>query len=272
MASCTHEEADSRMMLHVADAAKQGKSVMVRTVDSDVIVLCLYVFVLLVTTLSSLWVAFGTGKKFRYVAVHEIYAALGQEKCLALPVFHALTDCDTVSSFSGKGKRSAWETWMAYPEVTETFLALMKGSELVDVDAKFDTLERFVVLMYDKTSTSASVNETRLHLFARKGRDVNNIPPTRGALIQHVRRAVYQAGHCWSQVCKPIMNLPLPEGWGWTRHGSGKWTVVWSHLPEASKVCAELLHCSCTKGCERRCKCRIAALSCTALCKCEGSC
>ena len=40
--------------------------------------------------------------------------------------------------------------------------------------------------------------------------------------------------------------LALARRMGWTRHGSGKWTVVWSHLPEASKVCAELLHCRCT--------------------------
>ena len=125
------------------------------------------------------------------------------------------------------------------------------------------------------TSITASVNETRLQLFARKGRDVNNIPPTKGALIQHVRKAVSQARHYWNQVSKLIMNLPPPEGWG--HPGTGKWTVVWSHLPEASKVCSELPNCSCTKGCERRCTCRPAALSCSAtscatLCKCEGSC
>ena len=36
-------------MIYVAGAAKQGQSVMVRTVDSDVVV-CLYVFALPVTT------------------------------------------------------------------------------------------------------------------------------------------------------------------------------------------------------------------------------
>ena len=37
-------------MIYVAGAAKQGQSVMVRTVDSDVVVSCLYVFALPVTT------------------------------------------------------------------------------------------------------------------------------------------------------------------------------------------------------------------------------
>ena len=34
-------------------------------------------------------------------AVHEIYFALGPEKSLALPMFHSITGCDTVSLFAG---------------------------------------------------------------------------------------------------------------------------------------------------------------------------
>lgn len=39
LAPCSHEEADSRMMVHVADAAKQYNAIAIRTVDSDVVVL-----------------------------------------------------------------------------------------------------------------------------------------------------------------------------------------------------------------------------------------
>ena len=51
-----------------------------------------------------------------------------------------------------------------------------------------DTIERVVVLLYDKTNTGSEVNIVRFDQFARKGRDVNNIPPTKGALLQHARR------------------------------------------------------------------------------------
>ena len=135
-----------------------------------------------------------------------------------------------------------------------------------------DTLERFTVLIYDKTSSKSHVDDARLGLFVRKGRDVSNIPPTKGALVQHVRRAVYQAGLCWSQSLCAEMNLPQPEGWGWTRANNGTWEVVWSTLPEASKVCQELLRCGCLKGCCGNCKWAKAFLTCTAQCKCGGSC
>ncbi|KAI8477797.1 hypothetical protein Bbelb_444750 [Branchiostoma belcheri] len=40
IAPCNHEEADSRIMVHVADAAAEGfRKIMVRTVDTDVVVL-----------------------------------------------------------------------------------------------------------------------------------------------------------------------------------------------------------------------------------------
>ena len=126
--------------------------------------------------------------------------------------------------------------------------------------------------LYNKTNTGSEVNMDRFELFARKGRDVNNIPPTKDALLQHARRAAYQAGHCWSQAVEPQIELPRPAGWGWVSTDGRKWDVVWSNLPEASKLCKELLLSGCTKGYRATCKCVKAALTCTALCKCGGSC
>ena len=37
LASCSHEEADSRLMVHVADAANKYNSITTRTVDSNVV-------------------------------------------------------------------------------------------------------------------------------------------------------------------------------------------------------------------------------------------
>ena len=55
-------------------------------------------------------------------------------------------------------------------------------------------LERFVVLMYDRTSETTEVNEARKQLFTQKSRALENMPPTKAALEQHIRRATYQVG------------------------------------------------------------------------------
>lgn len=67
------------------------------------------------------WLAFGTGRQFKYYPIHEIARSLGPQKTLALPVFHAIAGCDTVPLFGGKGKKSAWDTWGVLPNVTSAF-------------------------------------------------------------------------------------------------------------------------------------------------------
>ena len=105
LAPCTHEEADSRMLLHASHATRHGHhSILIRTVGTDVVVLTVSMAQDLQPG-DELWLAFGTGKSFRYLAAHKLAVILGPEKALALPMFHALTGCDTVSSFAGHGKK-----------------------------------------------------------------------------------------------------------------------------------------------------------------------
>ena len=52
------------------------------------------------------WVTFGSGKNMRYIPAYIVAKPLGTDKASALPVFHALTGCDTVSFFGGRGKNS----------------------------------------------------------------------------------------------------------------------------------------------------------------------
>ena len=194
-----------------------------------------------------LWVAFGTWNNFQYIAAHEIATKLGPEVSKTLPVFHAFTGCDTESCFGGRGKKTALEAWKSYPDVTVTFLAL--AHKPLEVSSRcVEHLERFVVLMYDRTSSKTSVNDARKQLFAQKGRALDAIPPTRAALVEHAKRAAYQAGHCWGQALVPSPVLPSPQEWGWTM-GDGIWKPFWTTLPDVMKSCQELVRCGCKKGC-----------------------
>ncbi len=68
-----------------------------------------------------LWTAFGAGSSFRYIAIHEIVSTMSPSECLTLPVFHAYTGCDTVSTFTGRGKKTAWQTLKSFPDVIDAF-------------------------------------------------------------------------------------------------------------------------------------------------------
>lgn len=84
-------------------------------------------------------------------------------------MFHALTGCDTVSFFSGRGKKTAWDVWNVFPELTPVLKAMMKLPEDVD-DTCLEVIERFVILLYDRTSSLSKVNEVRQELFFKKGK------------------------------------------------------------------------------------------------------
>ena len=145
---------------------------------------------------------------------------------MSLPGFHAFTGCDTTSSFFGRSKKSAWAAWLSYPEVTEAFLYLVKHPyELIDATSPhFLTLERFTVILYHKGSTLLSVNEARRHLFCKKNKTLENLPPTQNALLQHAKRAVFQCS-IWVTSQDTIQNVPTPEGWGWTKQDDA-WSPV----------------------------------------------
>ena len=45
--------------------------------------------------------------------------------CKTLAVFHAFTGSDTVSAFEGRGKKTAWNVWKVFPDVTKALEDLM---------------------------------------------------------------------------------------------------------------------------------------------------
>ena len=119
---CTNEEADTRIILHLEDAVTEGfNKISIRTVDTDVVVLA--VAAAQRHGNNEIWIAFGTGKSFCFLAAHEMARVLGPDQCTALLMFRAFTECDTVSFFGGRGKRTAWDTWRSYNNITSIFVS-----------------------------------------------------------------------------------------------------------------------------------------------------
>ena len=226
MMDCNHEEADTRIIVHILHALHQGMNTFkVRTVDTDVVVILLGAFFELsqAQPLVDIWIAFGTSKNYRFYNINTMCNILGELKSRAIPVFHSLTGSDTTSFFKGKGKKSAWKAWQVYEEVTETctfeYLASHPFERLDEDSHHFTKIERLIVVLYDRTSPLTSINETREELFCKKNRSVERIPPTQNALLQHVRRAVYQAG-IWTTSTQEQQSVPSPHEFGWIKEST----------------------------------------------------
>jgi hypothetical protein len=244
-----------------------SSSIIIRANDTDVLVIAISAMSLLQALgLKSMWIAFGQGATLRWIPIHDVVSAIGPERASGILFFHAFTGCDIVSGFRGKGKKTAWQTWNICDDVSETFTKLsQQPTEVTELDLQ--QLEKFVVMVYDRSSAVTSVDEARLDLFARKQRPYNSIPPTQAALREHTKHAAYQAGIVWGQTTISLPEIDSPVNWGWTKT-DGKWRIVWSTLPPVADSCQELTKCACKKGCQGRCKCYKSGLPCTALCSC----
>ena len=111
---CDHEEADTRIAVHVLHALNKGYNrVFIRTVDTDVVVILIGLspdFIAMHPS-TSIWIGLGMGKYLQNINVHAICASFGPETFRTLPIFHSFTGCDSNSCFFDKGKKSAWEAW-----------------------------------------------------------------------------------------------------------------------------------------------------------------
>ena len=244
------------MLLHAAHAVACGyKRMMLRTVDTDVLVLAVFTVQMLSDRECQPfehWASFGSGRNHRNISAHMIASSLGLHKARSLPAFLAFTRCDTA-------------IWRCFPEATESFLALK--SHPSDINRNLmSNLQRFVVLLCDRGSTRASVNEARKQLFVQKGRQFYNIPPPEADLKEYVKRTAYQADHVWGKALVPSPELPSPQDWGWILE-DGMWKQYWTSQPEIVKSCQELISCGCKKKCTERCSCTKHDIRCTNLCR-----
>ena len=263
--STKQEEADVRMFLHASHAADQGHDVIfIRSPDTDVEVLALHhqeqikARIILIT---------GTQQKPRAVDVNALVGTLGLEVCRSLVGLHSITGTDTTSAFSGKGKQAGFH-------LVQTDALARKTMTLIgdkwNVTEELQTLcEMFVIHLYGLKIQS--IDEARYVLFCTKNHLSQQLPPTRDALRNHVKRANYQAA-IWKHALKGKADIPSPDGHGWTLCDNTL-QVHWMDAEPAPHALMQLASCGCKTECgTRRCSCRASDLGCTDACKCPASC
>ena len=94
-----------------------------------------------------------------------------------LLLWFAFTGCDIVPRFNGRGEKTTSNVWETFPEITDVFARLSLGSADI-ADDDLILIERFAVLLYDRTGSTASVNCARRWLFTKKGMSIDNCSPT----------------------------------------------------------------------------------------------
>ena len=203
------EEADTRMLLHANHASQNGhQHIAIRSSDTDVEVLACYYQAVIAADITLIS---GTKSRSRIVSIRQVCEKLGREICEVLPSLHAITGCDSVSAFATKGKKKALDIVQLNPALRQIVSSL--GERLPPNEEDLKKMERFVCALYNDPRCN-DVNELRYKLFCKsKNLQSHQLPPTKGALTYHLKRANYQA-FLWKHALETQTNQ-APDGHGW---------------------------------------------------------
>ena len=115
-------------------------------------------------------------------------------------MFHVNSGSDFSSFKRGIGKTIAWSAWKAMPEMTDAFIEATEMPGDFSMESPLMAcFEKLTCREYSKTLDVDEVNEARRQLFTKVHRGLENIPPTRNALYQHVRRSWYVAAFMYKR-------------------------------------------------------------------------
>ncbi|KAG1714697.1 Kelch-like protein 1 [Nymphon striatum] len=197
----THEEADTRVVLHCIHSNEQT-------------------------------IVAGTSKKPKYVPIHDIRKQLGfsDQVYETIPAFHAITSCDTVSYFSGHSKKYAWNVFIEHNDLLKD----LGRSPTLSTDVS-DDAEKFICHIY-KTS-SKNCDQARVKLFSKCNAS-DSMPPSSDAAQYHIQRANYQS-LVWIEACNPKPVIPSPTESGW-KLVDGVLKPVLTSLPPIPKACKDI--------------------------------
>ena len=166
---CNHKEADTKMMLFHVGHLVAPNSVVVRTADTDVLIIALANMEKLPVGIN-IWLQMGLhmNNTLRYVNVNKLYQALGSSLYVALPGFHAFTGSDYTASFNRKGKIRPLKLLKRREDAKKAF-SVLKGPLLSEgeVQTTFKAIEKSTCAMYGRKNFTSN-DEAWLDIFLQK--------------------------------------------------------------------------------------------------------
>ena len=205
--NCNHQEADNRMFYHLCNLLRleDVKNVVIRTSDTDCLVIGLANLQYSLEAGIEVWLEVGTASKntIRYINLNSIFANIGASVCAALPGFHAFTGCDYTASFSRKGKVRPLKLLMSDLKAQKASKAISAEGPITQ--ETITAINKFTCKMYGNKKIS-DVDELRFDVFARKYNlkidknlaavkklEASALPPCKKVLLQKIKRTHFIA-------------------------------------------------------------------------------
>jgi len=211
------------------------KNAVVRTPDTDVLVILLYH----AHTISlTIYLDTGSGKHRKLIYLSDLAASLGESYCETLLGFYVFTGEDCTSSLKGKGKVAPLKKLEKNPRFHKCFQQLGDDCN-VNVDV-LKEVEKFTCLMYGQSrETSVDGASVKLlckmvgdgeKLTSKSKVDLGRLPLCYSTLKPHVQRVNHRiALYKWAHQAIVEKPKPYEEGQGWLRNDSNNMLEpIWS--------------------------------------------
>ena len=208
------------------------------------------------------------------VQIGPLWDALGKERAKALPAIHAFSGADNTGRFSRIGKATWLQLYLKADEDVINALQMLLD-EVEVTEGMLSTLEGFVCAAYSpKGINIKSIPELRWHLFCKNRAESDKLPPTPGALKQHILRVHLQT-RAWAQAAIGLQDPqldPLENGY-FRQSDDGMLKPKTTEVLPAPKAILEMVQCKCKSDCSSgRCSCKGKDLACTDMCQCSSQC
>jgi hypothetical protein len=252
--SSWQEEADCRLISHIAWSVERGcERVVVLSNDTGIIALILRYIILINKGLKELWVEYGTGERRRKIPMHALHARLGADFCNIVIKTHVLSGDDAVSKVGTKHA-----ALVCHP------LSLINFAETDSLaEADMNVAEQYLVKLWAGACSSTTVNtfDKLRHDCYLTGKSLNELPPTSSTICGHIRRCFYVIRNAIT-LLEARHNSLDPEDFGWSKE-AGVLTPVRFLNPLPPEL---LMTCQCAGKCDSRCKCTSNGVSCVLFC------
>lgn len=186
---------------------------------------------------------------------------------------HALTGCDTTSSFYFIGKNKVYAALKIMSDEELNLLAEINDLSIVSAQ---EISSIFVSYLYDPKKKSKAIrtdiNSLRYHLAIEKNVSIDKIPPSKPAMFKHILRALWQVNE-WKQATHSIIISKDIQKFGWLMV-NGHLTFDYYEGCTAIEILQQYF-CSCTgkHACTTAtCPCIKSNLTCCDVCSCNDSC
>ena len=217
-----HEEAVTRLILHSCEAASEGyERLVLRCSDTDVLVLLLY---FMPTRVAEVWMVSGASTQSKCYPVHTLSNQLSQSVRENPLSFHALIGCDTVSPFSGYGKKKCWKIFQKQPDSVSS----------IGRNGELDLIEQFVCRLYG-VPTQTDVNQARLHFVYQRKERIGHAASNQGCPRSPLQASKQPSTHLAASRSRTDI-VPLPtDTFAWAKETSICYHLSGQDYPQFQK-------------------------------------